>query len=85
MFSRSPQTLWRRADTEVVLAAPGHTDVHVLSESAAAVWMTLTTPMTSDGLVERLADAYRTEPSAITDDVEDTLQKLIELDAVEQG
>ena len=74
---RSPQALWRRADTEVVATLPEAEDIQELGGAAAAVWLGLDEPTSTAGLIRLLAEGYAMEPDVIAGDVEVAVAELV--------
>jgi hypothetical protein len=83
-FVRSPVALSRRVGGELLLAAPGRTEVDRLSDSAGAVWSLLEEPMAAPALVTTLSEAYGVPEERIAADVEALLADLVRRGWVEE-
>lgn len=81
---RNPEVLWREVADGVVLLPPGTDEPFALTDSGAAVWDLLATPVDIDTAVTQLATAYQVAPEVVGASVGPLLDDLRRRDAVRQ-
>lgn len=74
----------QEVDDELVLNDPATGAVHVLNETAAAVWWLSDGNRSPDGIVVEIAKLYRREVRDVEDDVHRVVSELIRIRAVLQ-
>lgn len=60
------------------LLSPSTREVVLLNQTASDVWYLCDGDLTLDEVVDRLAQAYDTEPSVIRDDVTDAVRRFVD-------
>ena len=83
-WRRSGATLWRRTSSGVVLLPPGSPDPVQLGGAAALVWDLLEEPTSVAEATDLLARACGEDPSHVRPNVEDVVDELCRLGAVER-
>ncbi len=78
-----PNHRLERLDGEILLAHPGTTKTIYLNPTAALVWQLCNGQHTTAEIAELLQDAFPDAEGSIVDEVEVTLQRLLEHEAIE--
>lgn len=81
---RDPAVVWREITDGVLLLPAGATEPFALTDSGAALWELLETPVSEKSAADRLAVAYRTAPEVVSETVGPLLADLERRRAVRQ-
>lgn len=76
MWVRDPEVLWRDTAHGALLLPAGAEEPFALTDSGAAVWTLLETPIELDEVATRLAATYATSPAVVAESISPLLADL---------
>lgn len=80
---QKPDYVLETLDNEMILYHPGRNQALYLNETASLIWRLCDGNRTSTEIAELLQEAFPEQEARIGDEVETTLQRFVEEDAVE--
>lgn len=78
-----PDYRLERLDKEILLYHPARTQVLYLNETASMIWSLCDGTRTRDDIIALLVEAFPEQESTIGDEVDSTLRRFAEQDAIE--
>lgn len=84
VWARDPEVLWREVAGGAVLLPANADEPFALTDSGAALWELLESPMGLDEVAARLAAVYATSPAVVEESVRPLLRDLERRHAVRQ-
>lgn len=76
VWVRDPEVLWRNTAHGVVLLPAGAEEPFALTDSGAALWTLVETPVRLDEVATRLAANYGTSPAVVAESIRPLLADL---------
>ena len=88
-YQRNPEFIYRKIADESVLV-PIHKDVadmesiFTLNTVGAFIWDLLKEPSSLSGILDAVMDAYDADPEVMADDLDNFLQEMLAIDALQE-
>ena len=75
-LNRAEDVIWRRIEDEIVVITSDGLSLHVLNRTAAQIWEMCDGAHSPEDITAGLCERFDATPEEVTEDVQDTLDKL---------
>lgn len=82
--ARAEDAIWRRIEDEIVVITSDGLSLHVLNKTAAQIWEMCDGAHSPEDITAGLCERFDATPEEVTEDVQDTLDKLERLGLVKR-